>query len=60
MDQTIQRYLSKSNIKKRNIFDIEEIQNLINDNKEGTIDASYTIWSLLSIESWMQQFYDIK
>lgn len=60
MDQTIQRYLSKSNIKKRNIFDIEEIQNLINDNKEGTIDASYTIWSLLSIESWMQQFYDLK
>ncbi len=60
MDQTIQKYLSKRNIEKRNIFDFEEIQKLINDNKKGTIDASYTIWSLLSIESWMQQFYDVK
>jgi asparagine synthase (glutamine-hydrolysing) len=60
MDQTIQKYLSKRNIEKRNIFDFEEIQKLIADNKKGTIDASYTIWTLLSIESWMQQFYDVK
>ena len=60
MDQIIQNYLSKSNIDKRNIFDFVEIQKLINDNKAGKIDASYTIWSLLSIESWMQQFYDTK
>jgi asparagine synthase (glutamine-hydrolysing) len=58
MDHMIQIYLSKRNIQKRNIFDFEKIQKLIDDNKEGTKDASYIIWSLLSIESWMQQFYD--
>ena len=60
MDQIIQNYLSKTNIEKRNIFDFEQVQKLINDNKAGSIDASYIIWALLSIESWMQQFYDVK
>jgi asparagine synthase (glutamine-hydrolysing) len=60
MNDVIQNYLSKQNIEKRNIFDYYEIHKLIKDNKDGTIDASYTIWSLLSIESWLQQFYDEK
>jgi asparagine synthase (glutamine-hydrolysing) len=58
MDDTIKKYLSKEMIQSRNIFNFEEIQNLIENNKTGKIDASYTIWCLLSIESWMQQFYD--
>jgi asparagine synthase (glutamine-hydrolysing) len=60
LDHIIQRSLSRKNIEERNIFDFEEIQKLIADNKKGTIDASYTIWSLLSIESWMRQFYDVE
>jgi hypothetical protein len=23
----------------------------------GKVDASYTIWSMLAIESWLRQFY---
>ena len=56
MDATIKNYLSKENIEKRGIFNFTEIQKLIEANKQGKIDASYTIWALLSIESWMQQF----
>lgn len=56
MDATIKNYLSKENVEKRGIFNFTEIQKLIEANKQGKIDASYTIWALLSIESWMQQF----
>jgi len=58
MDTTIQNYLSKENVEKRGIFNYEEIQKLIEANKHGKVDASYTIWALLSIESWMRQFKD--
>ena len=56
MDETIQNYLSNKNMEKRGIFNHTEIQKLINANKQGKVDASYTIWALLSIESWMRQF----
>jgi asparagine synthase (glutamine-hydrolysing) len=36
------------------------VTKLIKDNKQGKIDASFTIWSLLAIESWMTQFKDGK
>jgi asparagine synthase (glutamine-hydrolysing) len=58
MDDLIQDYLSKKSINERGIFDYNKISNLIEENKKGTIDASYPIWSLLAIESWMRQFYD--
>lgn len=50
--------LSKERIAQRGIFDFEKVQTLINENKAGTIDASYPIWALLAIESWFQQFID--
>jgi len=33
---------------------------LINNNKDGKIDASYSIWALLAIDSWMDQFVYMK
>ena len=33
---------------------------LINLNKSQKEDLAYPIWSLLAIESWLKQFYDIK
>ena len=54
----INTYLSKEVIEKRKIFNYNKVQELIENNKQGKIDASYTIWSLLAIESWMQQFYN--
>lgn len=60
MDYLINDYLSKESIIKRGIFNFDKVSKLIQDNKKGKIDASYPIWSLLAIESWMRQFYDIK
>lgn len=56
----IDDYLSRESIEKRAIFNYTEVQKLINDNKSGKIDASYSIWALLAIESWMTQFVDQK
>lgn len=58
MDDLINDYLSKETITKRGIFNFDKVSNLIEDNKKGIMDASYSIWSLLAIESWMRQFYD--
>lgn len=57
MSPMIDKYLSKEVIEKRNIFNYKKVHELIENNKKGKIDASYTIWSLLAIESWMQQFF---
>jgi len=59
MDFLIKDYLSKESINSRGIFDHKKISTLMEENKKGIIDASYPIWSLLSIESWMRQFYDL-
>ena len=58
MEDLIQDYLSEKSINERGIFDYNKISNLIEENKKGTIDASYPIWSLLAIESWLRQFCD--
>jgi asparagine synthase (glutamine-hydrolysing) len=58
MDNIISEYLSLEIIEKRKFFDSDSIEKLIINNKSGKIDASYTILSLLAIESWMRQFVD--
>ncbi len=58
LDEMINDYLSLSSIENRGIFDYKEVHNLIENNKKGKIDASYSVWSLLAIESWMRQFVD--
>jgi asparagine synthase (glutamine-hydrolysing) len=52
----IEQQLSKIALEKSNIFDYKKIQQLIDNNRKGKIDASYTILSLLSIQSWLKQF----
>jgi len=58
LDTKIQHVLSPEAIDARGIFNSYSVGRLIEDNKSGKIDASYTIWSLLAIESWMKQFVD--
>lgn len=58
LEPTIEHYLSQKSIEKRGIFDYKNVKKLIEDNKAGKIDASYSIWCLLSIESWFRQFVD--
>tara|TARA_B110000003_G_scaffold247904_1_gene259251 strand:+ start:7521 stop:9401 length:1881 start_codon:yes stop_codon:yes gene_type:complete len=60
MDKLIKDYLSDESIKKRGIFNYMKVLKLIEDNRKGIIDASYPIWSLMAIESWMRQFFDKK
>lgn len=38
------------------IFNLAEVHRLVSDNKTGKIDASYSIWGLLAVESWIRQF----
>jgi asparagine synthase (glutamine-hydrolysing) len=54
----INERLSPDNIRKRGIFDPQKVWDLINENKCNKIDASYSIWALLAIESWCMQFVD--
>lgn len=58
LDTMIQQYLSKELIEKRGIFEVKAIEELIKDNKNGNIDASYSILCLMAIESWYRQFVD--
>ena len=58
LDARINSVLSKESIDARGIFNSDSVSRLIRDNKLGKIDASYTVWSLLAIESWMRQFVD--
>ncbi|MEO8403093.1 MAG: asparagine synthase (glutamine-hydrolyzing) [Chitinophagaceae bacterium] len=58
LDQFVKDRLSKKIIQERGIFDFDNVNNMIKCNKLGKIDASYNIWSLLAVESWMQQFVD--
>lgn len=52
----IKERLSKSELDRWNIFDYGEVQKLIVDNRSAKKDASYSIWALLAIQSWLNQF----
>ncbi len=58
MNELIADRLSETKVKERGLFNPFEVTKLIKDNKQGKIDASFTIWSLLAIESWLTQFKD--
>jgi asparagine synthase (glutamine-hydrolysing) len=40
----------------RELFRKDRIESLIRNNQAGSIDGAYTLFSLLSIESWLRQF----
>lgn len=58
LGEKLQLELCESELKKRAIFNFEAVQKLIKKNTKGTIDASYSIWALLAIQSWLRQFVD--
>jgi asparagine synthase (glutamine-hydrolysing) len=53
----INERLSFSEINKYQIFNFDAVQQLIADNKKGKVDGSYTILTLMAVQSWMDQFY---
>ncbi|MBL7718282.1 MAG: asparagine synthase (glutamine-hydrolyzing) [Flavipsychrobacter sp.] len=56
MQEMIKERLLSDDFYKWGIFDKKAIETLIRDNATGKIEAAYTIWSLLAIESWLRQF----
>lgn len=50
--------LSKSNLDRWGFFNYDAVQTLIAKNASGKIDASYSIWAVLAIQSWLNQFYE--
>ena len=52
--------LSKEKLQSRGIFNPTAVTNLVNLNSTGTIDASYTLLSIVCIEIWCQKFLDNK
>ncbi len=54
----IEDVISGSSITSQNIFNLNEITRLVEENKIGEIDASYSIWAILAIHSWINQFVD--
>lgn len=56
LSDLINTRLSRENIIKQGVFNFEEIEKLIYNNKNGKIDASYNIWAILAINSWINQF----
>jgi asparagine synthase (glutamine-hydrolysing) len=60
MDELIKERLSLDNINKRGIFNHDKVWELIEANKKGEVDASYSILAILAIDSWINQFVEKK
>jgi len=50
--------LSVASLKRRGLFEPKAVQQMIQANDSGEVDASYTLFSLLSIELWCRAFID--
>lgn len=56
--EMLEERLSESALNKFQIFNYPAVQQLIADNKKGRVDGSYTILTMMAIQSWMEQFYN--
>jgi asparagine synthase (glutamine-hydrolysing) len=50
--------LSKKSIESRGVFSFDAVQKLINADRNGMVDATYSIFSLICIELWCRLFVD--
>jgi asparagine synthase (glutamine-hydrolysing) len=50
--------LGSQSLRRRGLFIPEAVQRLIQDNDQGKVDASYTLFSLMCIELWCRKFID--
>lgn len=50
--------LSVDSLRRRGLFEPMAVQQLINQNDSGHLDASYTLLSLLTIEIWCREYLD--
>jgi asparagine synthase (glutamine-hydrolysing) len=52
--------LGAESLRRRGLFDPDAVHRLIEANGSGTVDATYTLLSLLSIEIWCRRYLDRK
>ena len=57
MKSFLENELSEIELKKHGIFDYTEVRKLIEDNRSGKVDAAYTIWAVLAVTRWADQFH---
>lgn len=57
-DFLFDKYLNKETLDKQGVFNHDEIQNLILLNKNGKIDAAYTIFSVICITIWISKMIE--
>jgi asparagine synthase (glutamine-hydrolysing) len=48
--------LSEETLRRRGLFDPEAVRRLVALDRAGRVDGSYTIFSLLCIETWCRLF----
>lgn len=56
LDHMVSDRLYDSSLYHYGIFDSAAIQQLVEDNKKGKVDGSYTILTVMAIQSWLDQF----
>jgi len=50
--------LSEERFKKRGIFDMNGVNNIIKEHNEGKRDHAFTIWSWVNLELWFRMYID--
>ena len=56
--EMLEEVLSPTAIEQRGLFRPDAVQSLLTQDRNGTVDAAYTIFSLLCIELWCRSFVD--
>jgi asparagine synthase (glutamine-hydrolysing) len=57
LDEFIDKKLAQKNLGEIDLFNYQNVKKMVKQNKNGQINASYSVWSLLAIQSWFDQFY---
>jgi asparagine synthase (glutamine-hydrolysing) len=60
LQEFVRDTLSESTLARRGIFDAKAVSTLLQADKAGRIDGSYTIFSILCIELWSKIFVDTR
>ncbi len=56
----VSELLSPAVLRGRGLFDSQAVQALVRANDDGTVDASYTLFSLMCVELWCRRFLDAR
>jgi asparagine synthase (glutamine-hydrolysing) len=56
--EQVEESLSESAVRRRGLFDPAAVRALIQRDRDGQVDGSYTIFALMCLEMWCQMFVD--